>query len=105
MRLAELIAHLDSWYDPRWAEPSDRVGLVCGDPSREVRRVLLAVDPVLPVVDEAVAYGADLVLVHHPLLLTPVSTVATTTAKGKVVHRLVQNGTALFTAHTNADVP
>ena len=105
MRLAELIAHLDSWYDPRWAEPWDRVGLVCGDPSREVRRVLLAVDPVLPVVDEAVAYGADLVLVHHPLLLTPVSTVATTTAKGKVVHRLIQNGTALFTAHTNADVP
>jgi len=105
MRLAELTALLDSWYDPRWAEPWDRVGLVCGDPDQPVRRVLLAVDPVASVVEEAVEVGADLVLVHHPLLLTPVSSMAVTTAKGRVLHRLVSQGTALFTAHTNADVP
>jgi dinuclear metal center YbgI/SA1388 family protein len=105
MRLADLITHLDSWYDPRWAESWDKVGLVCGDPDQDVRRVLLAVDPVLAVVDEAIAYDADLVLVHHPLLLTPVSSMAATTHKGRVLHRLVASGTALFAAHTNADVP
>jgi dinuclear metal center YbgI/SA1388 family protein len=105
MRLADLIGHLDTWYDPRWAEPWDRVGLVCGDPEQEVRRILLAVDPVAAVVDEALAFEADLVLVHHPLLLTPVSSVAATTPKGAVIHRLLRQGTALFTAHTNADVP
>lgn len=105
MRLADLIAHLDSWYDPRWAEPWDKVGLVCGDPDQEVRRVLLAVDPVMAVVEEALVFEADLVLVHHPLLLSPVSSVAATTAKGRVLHRLMTNGVALFTAHTNADVP
>ncbi len=105
MRLADLIGHLDSWYDPRWADPWDRVGLVCGDPDADVRRVLLAVDPVLAVVEEAVGFEADLVLVHHPLLLTPVSSVAATTPKGRVLHRLLTSGTALFTAHTNADVP
>lgn len=105
MRLADLIAHLDSWYDPRWAEPWDKVGLVCGDPDQEVRRVLLAVDAVMPVVEEALAFRADLVLVHHPLLLAPVSSVAATTPKGRMLHRLIANGVALFTAHTNADVP
>lgn len=105
MRLADLITHLDTWYDPRWAEPWDQVGLVCGDPDQEVRRVLLAVDPVAAVVDEALDLEADLLLVHHPLLLTPVSSVAATTPKGAVVHRLVRGGVALFTAHTNADVP
>ena len=105
MRLAELIAHLDSWYDPRWAESWDKVGLVCGDPDQDVRRVLFAVDPVMSVVEEALAFEADLVVVHHPLLLTPVSSVAATTAKGRVLHTLIANGTALFTAHTNADVP
>lgn len=105
MRLANLLEHLDTWYDPRWAEPWDKVGLVCGDPDREVRRVLFAVDPVTPVVDEAVELGADLVVVHHPLLLSPVSSVAATTAKGRVLHRLVREDIALFTAHTNADVP
>ncbi|MGZ6804645.1 MAG: Nif3-like dinuclear metal center hexameric protein, partial [Nocardioidaceae bacterium] len=47
---------------------------------------------------------ADLVLVHHPLLLTPVSSVAATTPKGRVVHRLLTAGSALYAAHTNADV-
>ena len=105
MRLSDITALLDGWYDPAWAEPWDRVGLVCGDPAQEVRRVLFAVDPVEAVVDEAVAFGADLVVVHHPLLLTPVSSVAATTAKGRALHRLVREGIALFTAHTNADVP
>src|SRR3712207_7157344 len=98
MRLADLTALLDGWYDPAWAEPWDRVGLVCGDPEQEVRRVLFAVDPVETVVEEALAVGADLLVVHHPLLLTPVSSVAATTAKGRVLHRLVRAGTAMFTA-------
>jgi dinuclear metal center YbgI/SA1388 family protein len=105
MRLADVLGLLDSWYDPRWAESWDRVGLVCGDPDAEVRRIHLAVDPVAAVVDEAVDAGADLLVVHHPLLLTPVSSVAATAPKGRVLHRLITAGTALFTAHTNADVP
>lgn len=105
MRLADLIELMDTWYDPRWAEPSDAVGLTCGDPQREVRRILFAVDIVGSVVDEAIEHAADVVVTHHPLLLTPVSSVAATTAKGRVVHRLVRNDIALFTAHTNADVP
>jgi dinuclear metal center YbgI/SA1388 family protein len=105
MRLADLTALLDGWYDPAWAEAWDRVGLVCGDPAEEVRRVMFAVDPVQAVVDEALEFGADLLVVHHPLFLTPVGSVAATTAKGRLVHRLVREGVALFTAHTNADVP
>lgn len=105
MRLAEIVTLLDRWYDPAWAEPWDAVGLVCGDPADEVRSVLFAVDPVEAVVDEALALGVDLLVVHHPLLLSPVSSVAATTAKGRVVHRLVRGGVALLTAHTNADVP
>jgi dinuclear metal center YbgI/SA1388 family protein len=105
MRLAELVERLDTWYDPAWAEPWDKVGLVCGDPAQDVRRILFAVDPVAAVVDEAIEYDADLLIVHHPLFLTPVSSVAADTAKGTIVHRLLGHGIALFTAHTNADVP
>ncbi|MDX6326980.1 MAG: hypothetical protein QOK15_3334 [Nocardioidaceae bacterium] len=105
MRLKDLIGLLDTWYDPRWAEPSDAVGLTCGDPEREVHRVLFAVDIVAAVVDEAIEHAVDVVVTHHPLLLTPVSSVAATTGKGRVIHRLLRHDIALFTAHTNADVP
>ena len=103
--LSDVTGMLDRWYDPAWAESWDAVGLVCGDPGEAVRRVLFAVDPAPSVVDEALEWGADLVVCHHPLLLTPVHGVGAGTAKGRVVHELVRGGVALFTAHTNADVP
>ena len=105
LRLSDVTALLDGWYDPAWAEDWDAVGLVCGDPEQPVARVLFAVDPAPAVVEEALAWGADLVVCHHPLLLSPVHGVAATTPKGRVVHRLQRAGTALLTAHTNADVP
>jgi dinuclear metal center YbgI/SA1388 family protein len=101
--LAAVVALLDRRYPPATAEPWDAVGTVCGDPDQPVRRVLLAVDPTLEVVDEAVDWGADLLVTHHPLLLRPVHSVAATTAKGAAVHRLVRAGCALHVAHTNAD--
>ncbi len=103
-RLADLVGVLDGLYDPRWAQPWDAVGLVTGDPDDVVRRVLFAVDPVSTVIDEAAAWGADLLVTHHPLLLRPVHGVATTHPKGRSVTRLVRAGIALLVAHTNADV-
>src|SRR6185312_11825675 len=45
----------------------------------------------------------SLLLAHHPLLLRGVDTVAASTPKGALVHRLIRTGRSLFTAHTNAD--
>ncbi|WP_211319752.1 Nif3-like dinuclear metal center hexameric protein [Quadrisphaera granulorum] len=101
--LAQVVAVLDELYPPAWAEDWDRPGLVCGDPDAPVEHVLLAVDPVDVVVDEAIETGAQLVLAHHPLLMRGTSTVAANFPKGRVVHRLIREGVALFTAHTNAD--
>ncbi|MGH8775094.1 MAG: Nif3-like dinuclear metal center hexameric protein [Jiangellaceae bacterium] len=101
--VAEVVAALDRLYDPAHAESWDAVGLVCGDPDAEVRRVLFAVDPVAVVADEAVEWGAGLLVAHHPLFLRPVHGVAATTPKGRLVHRLVSSGVALHVAHTNAD--
>jgi len=104
LTLADIVGIFEQRYDPAWAETWDAVGLVCGDPEAEIRRVLFAVDPVAEVVDEAIEWGADLIVTHHPLLLRPVHGVPATTPKGRLVHRLIRAGTALFTAHTNADV-
>ncbi|MFC6884656.1 MULTISPECIES: Nif3-like dinuclear metal center hexameric protein [Actinomadura] len=104
MRLSHVVAALEDLYPPSWAESWDAVGLVCGEPDAPVRRVLFAVDPVAAVVDEALDLRADLVVTHHPLLLRGVHGVPATTPKGRLVHRMIKNDVALFTAHTNADV-
>ena len=103
--LGDLTALLDEWYPPQHADDWDAVGLVCGDPAADVRRILLAVDPVEAVADEAVGLGAGLLVCHHPLFLKGVHGVAATTPKGRTVHRLTTSGCGLFTAHTNADSP
>lgn len=101
--VADVLAAAEALWPASLAEGWDTVGLVAGDPAAPVHRVLLAVDPVHAVVDEALAVGAELVITHHPLFLDPVHSVAATTAKGRLVHRLLGRGIALFNAHTNAD--
>ncbi|UNX53466.1 Nif3-like dinuclear metal center hexameric protein [Georgenia sp. TF02-10] len=103
LTVADVVGILEDRYPPGTAEPWDAVGLVAGDPAAEVRTVLLAVDPTEAVAEEALARGADLLLTHHPLYLRGTSTVAADNPKGRVVHRLLRDGCALYAAHTNAD--
>ncbi|OBH11884.1 Nif3-like dinuclear metal center hexameric protein [Mycobacterium sp. E3247] len=101
VRLADIIGVLDEAYPPRLAEPWDSVGLVCGDPDDALESVTVAIDAKPAVVGEVPEGG--LLLAHHPLLLRGVDTVAASTPKGALVHRLIRTGRSLFTAHTNAD--
>jgi dinuclear metal center YbgI/SA1388 family protein len=94
---------LHGWYPPSTADGWDAVGLVHGDPAAVVSKVMFAVDPTAEVAREAAEWGADLLLVHHPLFLKPVHGVAATTPKGRTLATLAAAGCALLTAHTNAD--
>ena len=101
--VAQAVAILDRLYPPQLAEQWDRVGLVVGDPDAPVEKIAFAVDPTLRSTAKAISQGASLMVVHHPLLLRGVHSVAATTFKGAIAHRLIRAGCALFTAHTNAD--
>ncbi|MER7164742.1 Nif3-like dinuclear metal center hexameric protein [Micromonospora sp. NPDC000207] len=98
-----MVAELERRYPPTWAQEWDRVGLVLGEPTTPVRRIAFVVDVVPETVAEALDAGADLIVAHHPLLLRGVSSVAPTTWKGRIVHRLIRADVALYVAHTNAD--
>jgi dinuclear metal center YbgI/SA1388 family protein len=101
VRLRDVIDVLDEAYPPQLAQSWDSVGLVCGDPADVLDSVTIAVDATPAVVDEVPEAG--LLLAHHPLLLRGVDTVAASTPKGALIHRLIRTGRSLFTAHTNAD--
>jgi dinuclear metal center YbgI/SA1388 family protein len=102
-QLADVLALMDRWYPPSTADSWDAVGLVHGDPAAEVAKVMFAVDPTLAVAQEAADWGADLLVVHHPLFLKPVHGFPVTTPKGRTLATLAGAGCALLTAHTNAD--
>lgn len=101
--VADVVSVIEQLYPPRLAETWDACGLVCGDPAAEVDRVLVALDCTDAVADAAINDGADLLLVHHPLLLRGVTGVPADHPKGRIVHRLIRAGVALYAAHTSAD--
>jgi dinuclear metal center YbgI/SA1388 family protein len=101
--LGMILLAVEELWPESLAEEWDEVGLVAGHPSAPVSRILFAVDPTLEVIEEAVEWGAGLLITHHPLLLKGVTSVAATTAKGRAVHRLIESGTGLLTVHTNGD--
>ena len=101
--LNEIVDLFHGWYPPDTADDWDAVGLVYGDPADAVRKVMFAVDPAPAVTAEAAEWGADLLVVHHPLFLKPVHGFAATTPKGRTLATLAKAGCALLTAHTNAD--
>ncbi len=101
--LADVLVAIEELWPESLAEAWDRVGLVVGRTDAVVDRIMFAVDPTLEVIDEALDWGAQLLITHHPLLLKGVNSVAATTGKGKAVHRLIEGGCALLTIHTNGD--
>ncbi|QZY52142.1 Nif3-like dinuclear metal center hexameric protein [Leucobacter tenebrionis] len=103
--LADLQRVAEELWPAATAEGWDRVGLVSGASDAPLRRVLLAVDAVAVTVDEALEWGADALLTHHPLLLRGIHTVAEDTSKGALLAKLIRGGCALLAAHTNADQP
>lgn len=101
--LAEVLLAVEELWPESLAEDWDAVGLVVGRPAASVQKILFAVDPTIEVVEEALDWGADLLITHHPLYLRGVNSVAATSGKGQVVHALIESGCALLTVHTNGD--
>ena len=102
--VADVVDAVERLWPASGAEGWDAVRLIAGEPGAPVRSIRLAVDAVLDTVDEAIASGADMLIVHHPLLLRGVTSIAADRYKGAVLTRLIRADCALLAAHTNADV-
>ncbi len=103
--LADFREAAESLWPVATAESWDRVGLVTGRDGAPLRRVLLAVDAVRETVDEALDWGASVLLTHHPLLLRGVNSIAEDTGKGAMLADLIRGDCALIAAHTTAVQP
>lgn len=99
----EIIAVIEGLAPLGLAAEWDNVGLMLGSPETEVRRVLVSLDVTLPVVEEAVARGANLILSHHPLFFHPIKAIRLDEPQGKLVHNLIKENIMVYSAHTNLD--
>lgn len=103
MDVAGLLREIDALAPFALAEPWDNVGLMVGRRDRAVTRVLVALDLRAEVLDEAVATGADAVLLHHPPIFPALSAVSDARTAGRLVLRAAEERIAVVAAHTNLD--
>ena len=83
----------------------DNVGLLCGRKEKEVKKILVALDPFRNVIEEAIEIGADCIVTHHPLIFrNPLLAVNEDTEAGRCVLTLIEHGIAAINAHTNYDL-
>lgn len=104
---AEIERKLYDWAPKELAYEWDNVGLLVGDGAQEVRRVLVSLDITQAVADEAVRLGAQLIVVHHPVMNCtwhPVQTLREDDAQGKLLRTLVRENISAICMHTNLDI-
>ena len=81
----------------------DNVGLLCGSRKAEVTKILVALDPFEGVCEEAAAWGADLIVTHHPLIFQALKSITDETSIGRSIQLLCREGISAINAHTNLD--
>ena len=103
MQLKDFISEMERIAPPELAMDFDNVGLLVSPEPEEITRVLVALDCTVPVAEEAVKVGAQLVLTHHPVLFGGTKRFLKDDPETAAIYRLVRNGIGLYAAHTNLD--
>lgn len=104
MLVRDLLAAGEALWPRAGAEDWDRPGLSVGSINNGLTGVLLSVDVTEEVLAEAISFGANAILSHHPLLLRGVNYLPEETSKGELVSKAIRSGISLIAAHTNADI-
>jgi dinuclear metal center YbgI/SA1388 family protein len=103
MQCSKLIEILEQLAPVKCACDWDNVGLLVGRSKKEIKKVFIALDGDERAIEEAVQFGADLLLTHHPLIFKPVSRITDSDFIGERLMKLMKHDICCYAMHTNFD--
>ena len=103
MKVRDIIQIIEDFAPLSIQEGWDNSGLCVGSPEDEATSVLLGLDCIEQLVDEAIECGADLIITHHPLIFSGLKKISPDDQIGAAVIKAVRAGISIYAAHTNAD--
>lgn len=104
MKNKDIFRIMDKLASDRLSYDWDNVGLQIGSAAQSVKRVMVTLDVLENVVDEAIDQQVNLIISHHPLLFQPMKQINFDTPKGRVIQKLIQNNITVYASHTNLDI-
>lgn len=104
MTCKEVMEQLALRWDPSYALTWDNVGLLVGREEKEIHRIFVALDVTEATLEQAIAFGADLMITHHPMLFSPIKKITSQDFMGRRLLRMIQADLCCYAMHTNFDV-
>lgn len=103
MKIKEFIRQFEKIIPAKLAEDFDNVGLLCGNPEREISGILVAHDALEPVVDEAIKNNFNLIVCFHPIIFSGLKSITGQNYVEKAVLKALENRIAIYAIHTAFD--
>lgn len=103
MKVVQIISELEKLAPAAYAEDFDNVGLLVGDGDAEVSKILVTLDTMESVVDEAVEKGANLIVSFHPIIFSGLKKLTGKTYVERTVQKAIKHGIHIYATHTALD--
>src|SRR5690625_7866472 len=103
MKVFEVIRALEELAPVEYAEGFDNVGLLVGDSEAEVTKILVTLDTLEEVVDEAIEKGANLIVSFHPIIFSGMKKLTGQTYVERVVQKAIKNDINIYATHTRSE--
>jgi dinuclear metal center YbgI/SA1388 family protein len=103
MKIAEIIQTIEDFAPLSYQETYDNSGLLIGDKTTECSGVLICLDALESVVDEAIAKGCNLVVAHHPIIFEGLKKITGKNYIERTVLKAIKHDIAIYAVHTNLD--
>ncbi|MBK9733551.1 MAG: Nif3-like dinuclear metal center hexameric protein [Saprospiraceae bacterium] len=103
MKLIDLISFLHTVAPAHFQEDYDNAGLIVGNSQAEIKGVLVCLDAIEEVVDEAISLGCNVIVSHHPIIFRGIKQLNGKNYIERTIIKAIKNDIAIFAIHTNLD--
>ena len=103
MKIKDITHCLEQLAPLSQAEDFDNVGLLIGDENSQVTGVLVTLDTLESVIDEAIEKKCNLIVSFHPILFKGLKKISQTSYVERVVTKAIKNDIAIYSMHTALD--
>jgi dinuclear metal center YbgI/SA1388 family protein len=103
MKIIEVTNFLEQYAPLEYQETYDNCGLIIGDANAEIKGVLITLDCIESVIDEAIATGCNLIVAHHPIIFSGLKKLNGSNYIERTVIKAIKNDIAIYAIHTNLD--
>lgn len=103
MIVQDVINHLEELAPPAYALDFDNVGLLVGNKTTKITGVLVTLDTLEAVVDEAISKKCNLIVSFHPIIFKGLKKLTGKTYVERVVMKAIKNDIAIYSIHTALD--